>query len=157
MKVLNNGLVTYSRALSLDSLLAPSTQQDDNRGSRSRSSVASITGSDTVPAPALSQALWDLSSQESGDDGDAAGTLTASSNTPSARDALFDELHEWASMTLGEKIRAQFLDDRGLTEDDVAAMPAEEREALEAEIREAILRQNGIEETGNARESSAGL
>jgi len=157
MKVLNNGLVTYSRALSLDSLLAPSTQQDDNQGSRSRSSVASITGSDTVPAPALSQALWDLSSQESGADGDAAGTVTASSSTPSARDALFDELHEWASMTLGEKIRAQFLDDRGLTEDDVAAMPAEEREALEAEIREAILRQNGIEETGNARESSAGL
>ena len=157
MKVLNNGLVTYSRALSLDSLLAPSTQQDDNQGSRSRSSVASITGSDTVPAPALSQALWDLSSQESGDDSDAADTVTASSSTPSARDALFDELHEWASMTLGEKIRAQFLDDRGLTEDDVAAMPAEEREALEAEIREAILRQNGIEETGNARESSAGL
>lgn len=157
MKVLNNGLVMYSRALPLDSLLAPSTQQDDSQGSRSRSSVASITGSETVPAPALSQALWDLGSQQSGDDENAGGTVTASSFAPNERDALLDELSEWASMTLGEKIRAQFLEDRGLTEDDVAAMSTEEREALEAEIREAILRQNGIEETGNAKESSASL
>lgn len=157
MKVLNNGLVMYSRTLPLDSLLAPSTQQDDGQGSRSRSSVASITGSETVPAPALSQALWDLGSQQSGDDENAGGTVTASSFTPNERDALLDELSEWASMTLGEKIRAQFLEDRGLTEDDVAAMSTEEREALEAEIREAILRQNGVEETGNAQESSAKL
>lgn len=50
---------------------------------------------------------------------------------------------EWSQMSLAEKIRAQILDAKGLTEGDLAALPADEREAIEAEIREAILEQMG--------------
>ena len=34
-----------------------------------------------------------------------------------------DELSRWANMSLGEKIRAQYLEARGLSEGDLAAMP----------------------------------
>lgn len=50
---------------------------------------------------------------------------------------------EWSQMTLAEKIRAQILEAKGLSEGDLAALPADEREAIEAEIREAILEQMG--------------
>ncbi|MGP4670142.1 hypothetical protein [Agrobacterium pusense] len=42
-------------------------------------------------------------------------------------------------MSLGEKIRAQYLEARGLTESDRAAMSPEERKAIEDEIKNAIM------------------
>ncbi|WP_312609030.1 hypothetical protein [Agrobacterium pusense] len=42
-------------------------------------------------------------------------------------------------MSLGEKIRAQYLEARGLTESDLAAMSPDERKAIEDEIKNAIV------------------
>jgi len=42
-------------------------------------------------------------------------------------------------MSLGEKIRAQYLEARGLTESDLAAMAPDERKAIEDEIKNAIM------------------
>ena len=45
---------------------------------------------------------------------------------------------EWSEMTPAERIRAEMLEERGLSEDDLAAMPDEARETVEEDIRRAI-------------------
>lgn len=57
-----------------------------------------------------------------------------------------EELSKWAHMSLGEKIRAQYLEARGLTESDLAAMSPDERKAMEDEIKNAIMA--ALENTG---------
>lgn len=53
---------------------------------------------------------------------------------------------ELADKTLAERIRDQYLEDHDLTEADVNAMSAEDREALEKDIAEAILEAMGVNE-----------
>lgn len=49
-----------------------------------------------------------------------------------------EEFLEFARMNPAERIRAAYLKEKGLTEEDLAAMPKEEREKIEEEIRELI-------------------
>lgn len=56
------------------------------------------------------------------------------------------EFMELADKTLAERIRDQYLKDRDLTEDNVNAMSAEARKAIENDIRNAILEAMGINE-----------
>ncbi|MGF0524128.1 hypothetical protein ACQEDT_21655 [Agrobacterium pusense] len=62
-----------------------------------------------------------------------------------------EELGKWARMTLGEKIRAQYLEARGLTESDLAGMSPDERKAIEDEIKNATIA--ATEEKGDEDES----
>jgi len=50
------------------------------------------------------------------------------------RDSLRKELDDYLSKSPAEHMRDAILKEMGLTEDDLAAMPAEKREALESEI-----------------------
>ncbi|MDX8326134.1 hypothetical protein [Agrobacterium tumefaciens] len=78
----------------------------------------------------LANALWSLREQEGGiEETPLEGGGTGSDE---------DELSRWANMSLGEKIRAQYLEARGLSEGDLAAMPPDERKAIEDEIQKAI-------------------
>ena len=78
----------------------------------------------------LASALWSLRGQEGGiEETPLEGGGTGSDE---------DELSRWANMSLGEKIRAQYLEARGLSEGDLAAMPPDERKAIEDEIQKAI-------------------
>ncbi len=45
---------------------------------------------------------------------------------------------------MAERIREQYLKDKDLTEDDLKSMSAEDREAVEADIRKAILEAMGV-------------
>lgn len=58
-------------------------------------------------------------------------------------------------MSLAEKIRAQILADKDLTEADLAAMDADARAAIEVEIKEAIKRQLEIPEDGGTAQAEA--
>lgn len=49
-----------------------------------------------------------------------------------------DEFLKYQSMTIAEKIRASYLAAHKLTEEDLAALPPEEREKIEDAIREEI-------------------
>jgi|GEM_PF-6963833 hypothetical protein len=64
-------------------------------------------------------------------------------------DSLRDQLSEWVSMSLAEKLRAQYLEAHGLTEQGLEALPPEEREALEDAIadyiKEEMRRQAGVD------------
>lgn len=94
------------------------------------------TGAPTV-APSIassgrfSEALWfSVATEEEG--------------TPQqSMSGIEQDFMEWSQMSLAEKIRAQILEAKGLTEGDLVALPADEREAIEAEIRKAILKQMG--------------
>lgn len=52
--------------------------------------------------------------------------------------AAVAEFLEWAQMSPAERIRAQYLDDQGLTEEQLAQLPEEIREEIETEIKERI-------------------
>lgn len=78
----------------------------------------------------LANALWLLRGQEGGVE------ETPLENGGTGSDEA--ELSRWANMSLGEKIRAQYLEARGLSEGDLAAMPPDERKAIEDEIQKAI-------------------
>jgi hypothetical protein len=58
--------------------------------------------------------------------------------------AQFKELSE---QTVAERIREDYLERHGLTEEDLAALPDEERQAVEDEIQQLIKRQLGFDET----------
>jgi len=66
-----------------------------------------------------------------------------------------EEFLRWAEMSPAERIRAQFLESRGLREDSLKAMPENEREAIEAEIEQRIRDLLGGEEKQTARTSTA--
>nr|WP_314087479.1 hypothetical protein [uncultured Shinella sp.] len=67
-----------------------------------------------------------------------------------ARDDLMSEFTELARMTPAERIRKEILDEMGLTEEALAAMPKEEREATEEKIRRVLKERLGIDETQQA-------
>ena len=63
------------------------------------------------------------------------------------------EFLDFAKMSVGERIRKQFLDAKGLTEDSLKSMDPKDRQKIEDEIREAIkkaIRRGTGVETGNS-------
>ncbi len=71
------------------------------------------------------------------------------------RDALRSEFQEESSKSLAERIRDRYLEDNGLTEEALAEMPKEDREAIEDEIAALIKRQYGLEDDASGAESAA--
>lgn len=61
--------------------------------------------------------------------------------------SVADEFMEWAEMSYAEKIQAQILKEKGLTQEDLAAMDAEQRAEIVEEIENAIQRQLELEVT----------
>ena len=77
--------------------------------------------------------------------GKKAATGSVSSSTEPASNALSTEesgavaeFLRWANMTPAERIRAQYLEQEGMSEDSLAALPEEERERIEMEIQQRI-------------------
>lgn len=99
-----------------------------------------VTGSDTVFGAKLADALWSMESQGVEVDQDAGDTWLG--EAPSTK--YEDEFMDLANKTLAERIREQYLKDNDLTEDDLKSMSAEDREAVEADIRKAILEAMGV-------------
>ncbi len=64
-----------------------------------------------------------------------------------ANEAVAREFLEWAQMSPEEKLRAQILKSKDLDEESLKALPPEEREAIETEIRKAIKQAFGVDET----------
>lgn len=64
--------------------------------------------------------------------GSVSGSSLATPPTPA------DEFLEYAKMSPAERIRAAILEELGITEEELEAMPAEAREAMEKQIAEKI-------------------
>ncbi len=119
----------------------------DSGSQRTQAPTVSVSGS--ASSSSLSSALWiSLAGKLENED----GTVTAAPTENSAA----DEFMKWSKMSPDEKIRAQILESKNLTEVDLLSMDADQSAAIEAEIKEAIKRQLGIEdEAGEAATSTA--
>jgi hypothetical protein len=118
---------------------------DGGGGERTQAPTVAI-GSSTSSS-SLSSALWlSIADKLEGETG---------ALTEAPKDSPADEFMDWSKMSLAEKIRAQILADKDLTEADLAAMDADARAAIEAEIKEAIKRQLEIPEDGGTAEAEA--
>jgi hypothetical protein len=84
---------------------------------------------------ALSLALLDMESTKA-----ARTTLSGKAVDTSASDNLLAELQEWSQMTPADMIRAMVLEQIGITEDELATMPPDQRKAVEDMIEAAIKR-----------------
>ncbi|WP_421871655.1 hypothetical protein [Pararhizobium sp.] len=133
----NQGAGTASSALALNI--------DGGGGGRTQAPTISAGGSS--PSSSLSSALW-LSMADKLE-----GDTSAVSEAP--KDNPADEFLDWSNMSLAEKIRAQLLAGKDLTEDDLAAMDADARAAIEAEIKDAIKRQLEIPQDGGTAQAEA--
>lgn len=109
---------------------------------RSAISVAPATSSTS-----LSKALWLLTEN-------VAPAISGSVAETASGSSAIDEFLEWSQMTLPEKIRAQYLEEHNLTEESLQAMPLDERQKIEEEIRKAIFEQLRIEERNAEKAAS---
>ncbi|RCW24860.1 hypothetical protein DFR48_105205 [Ciceribacter lividus] len=66
---------------------------------------------------------------------------------------VISQFLDYSEMTFAERIRATWLSDHNLTEEQLAALPDDQRKAIEDEIEEAVKRQLGFE--GESGGSSA--
>ncbi|NVD38150.1 hypothetical protein HT585_04740 [Ensifer sp. HO-A22] len=86
----------------------------------------------------LSNAFWISATREE--------EAKPSIGTGEQGDTVGDEFLKRAKMSFAEQIRAQILEAHGITEDELKAMDATQREAIEEEIRKAVERAMGIDQ-----------
>ncbi|MGN6777135.1 hypothetical protein [Rhizobium sp.] len=137
----------------------PFSLPDDSDGQQDDSQGPSIASSG-VPS-SISSGLWlsqfgsdSSSTSDGGSDQNSAtaadGSSSASSSGQSDQDIL-EEFAKWANMTPSQKIRAQYLEAHGLTEDSFKSLPADEQNAINDQIADEIKQKLGV---GNADNDS---
>ncbi len=128
----------------------PFTLPDDGGGEQGDQQGPSISSSG-IPS-SISSGLWlsqfgdsSSSTSESTEDqsgASASGSSSASASKQSNQDIL-DEFAKWANMTPAEKIRAQYLEAHGLTEDSFKALSADDQKAINDQIADEIKQKLG--------------
>lgn len=121
------------------SFLLPDDDSDD-------SSAATPSVSSAGVASSISSGFW---LNQSGASSDPSGE-TDSSDTDSASDslssdALLAEFSKWANMSPAEKIRAQYLDEHQLTEDQLKQLPSDQQKAINDAITQEIKQKLGTD------------
>ncbi|WP_245300526.1 MULTISPECIES: hypothetical protein [Rhizobium] len=132
---------------------APFSLPGDGGGDQDDMQGPSIASSG-VPS-SISSGLWlsqfgDSSSSTSGsaDDQSGAGASSSSASSSGQSDQdILDEFAKWANMTPAQKIRAQYLEAHGLTEDSFKSLPADQQKAINDQIADEIKQKLGA---GNA-------
>lgn len=104
-------------------------------GSSSSRNIPTVSAAGTMPS-GLANALW--------------LTNAKVEKALEESDSLVAEFMELSKMTPAERLRKEILDRMGLDEASLAALPDEQREAIEEDIRRAIKEQLGIDETQHA-------
>ncbi|MDP9808835.1 hypothetical protein J2W42_001677 [Rhizobium tibeticum] len=128
---------SISSTYGLTNLFGQSGQRNKQQSSDAEMSVrqsgAALQPSSTPTS--ISSMMWALQSS---------GTVTMDGTEDPAKarhDAVVSEFTDLANKTPAERIRDQILQRLGLTEDDLKAMPPEEREAIEKQIADELKRQ----------------
>jgi hypothetical protein len=114
------------------------TPDEEKSGSRGREDAASSVNS----YASLASSLWDIEQLKS-----EATTMSGDAVDTSSSDRLLAELQEWSQLTPGEMIRAKLLEQLGLSEEEFAALPADERLAVEEKIKAAIKQSLDVDNT----------
>lgn len=139
---------TYYRSQSQTSSSGPAILASTSESASQRTQAPTISIGGTSASTALSSALWLSIAGKSSEE---ASALSGSKNK-----GVADEFMEWSKMSPAEKIRAQILEEKGLSDEGVAAMDPDERAALEAEIKDAIKKQLGIDDETSGTAAAGG-
>ena len=124
----------------------PRTTSDDSLydgsggGNASARNIPTVAPSSSIPS-GFANALW--------------LTQAKLDKAEAESDSLLAEFMELSKMTPVERLRKELLESMGLTEESLAALPPEERSAIEEEIRRAIKEQLGVDETAGGAEGQA--
>ncbi|NLS19753.1 hypothetical protein HGP16_24755 [Rhizobium sp. P40RR-XXII] len=122
----------------------------DGGGQQGDSQRPSISSSG-VP-PSISSGFWinqlsqGSSSTSDSTDGQPSASASASSSASSSKQSdqdILDEFAKWANMTPAQKIRAQYLEAHGLTEDSFKALSGDEQKAINDQIANEIKQKLG--------------
>lgn len=98
------------------------------------------------------------SASDSSTDQDDTSTASSSSSTSSTKQSsqdILDEFAKWANMTPAEKIRAQYLDAHGLTEDSFKQLSADDQKAINDQIADQIKQQLGANKGDDDKETDS--
>ena len=102
--------------------------------------------------PGLIQSVGQIA-KSLGNSDEASGQSQKSAAVPqSDKEATEKEFLDFAKMSVGERIRAQYLKSKGMTEDQLGSLDSEARAKIEEEIREQIrnaIKQNGGKDSGS--------
>ena len=104
-------------------------------GAAASRNIPTVSAAGTMPS-GLANALWRTSAKVE--------------KAQEQSDSLIAEFMALSKMTPAERLRKEILDRMGLDETSLAALPDEQREAIEEDIRRAIKEQLGIDETQHA-------
>lgn len=120
-------------------------------GSQQKDSQGPSISSSGVPS-SISSGFWlnQLSQASDSTDDQSDANTSASSSASSGRQSdqdILDEFAKWANMTPAQKIRAQYLEAHGLTEDSFKALSADDQKAINDQIAAEIKQKLGA---GNA-------
>jgi hypothetical protein len=115
-------------------------KQQQNAPMQGESSAREVGGgmAPSYTAPSISSVMW---SMQTAADTTIREETEADIKAKSRHEALVGEMHDYANMTPAEKIRKSILDQMGLDEESLKAMPPEERAAIEKQIADAIKKQ----------------
>lgn len=146
MTIIGSTTYSYSIYSGLTGGKSQATSTPSESPANTRSTVSSALtggqiGSEDGASAKLSSALWDLTSSNAAS-ARQEDVWQDGGETRTDAELAFGDL---ANRSLAEILRAKYLEEKNLTEEDLAKMPAEQREAIEAEIREVIKQALGIE------------
>lgn len=148
---IGSSLSIYSGLGSLFEQGKSKNKQTDEFSSSARNQSGGGLQPSTTP-PSIANTVWAL---QAGGETYINQPSEEEAAAKAAHNSLVDQFSEWSDMDPAEFIRARYLESHGLTEDDLKAMPADQREAIEKEIAEQIKRElAGIEDKGNGDEQS---
>jgi hypothetical protein len=133
----------------------------DDQGSGQKTTVPSV--STTSVANSISSGFW--LNQSGSSSTDATPTAASTDDTASTDDSstadlsdddILSEFAKWANMTPADKIRAQYLEQQNLTEDQFSQLPTDQQNAINDQIADQIKQQLGTGETGATGDDSDG-
>ena len=103
---------------------------------------------------ATSSSTSDSSTSSTNEDSsDAASESSSTSSTEQSNQDILDEFAKWANMSPAEKIRAQYLDAHGLTEDSFKSLSADDQKAINDQIADEIKQKLGANNGDDDKET----
>jgi hypothetical protein len=132
----------------------------DDQGSGQKTTVPSVSTASV--ANSISSGFW---LNQSGSSTDATPTAASTDDTASTDDSstadlsdddILSEFAKWANMTPADKVRAQYLEQQNLTEDQFSQLPTDQQNAINDQIADQIKQQLGTGETGATGDDSDG-
>lgn len=136
----------------------PFALPDDDSEQTPTASVSSAGVSTTSAVNSISSAFWQnqSASADEATAGIAGGdTLEGSTSGDLSSDDLLSEFAKWANMSPADRIRAQYLEQQNLTEDQFSKLSSDQQAAINDQIAAQIKQQTGAGETDAEGDSGA--